>query len=184
MYPARILSANLLFFWKNWFESYTQFWDGIGHPRSNRRNQWKFEYCPCYPTFRLTQGILIRLDICHNYFVGDFVEIHNEIEMADIVVLDKVICCYQNYEPLVRSASQKAEQIIAYSIPRDVWWVRIYDAFDNQWRALKGKPFPTYVHSTATIDEIIKEEGFLPVHESHNREWLIAVYRRKDAWEN
>jgi magnesium-protoporphyrin O-methyltransferase len=111
-------------------------------------------------------------------FSGDFVRLHNEIHGSDIVVLDKVICCYQHFEPLVRLASEKAGTWIAFSVPRDVWWVRIYDAFENKFRAWKGKPFPTYVHSTRRIDEILREEGFLPFHNSHNREWLIAVYQR------
>ena len=109
---------------------------------------------------------------------GDFVNVHDVVSTADVVVLDKVICCYKEFEPLVLHASQKADGWIAFSVPRNVWWVRLYDAFDNKWRALKGKPFPTYVHSTDRIDEILVNEGFYNLRKSYYREWFIAVYQR------
>ena len=44
-----------------------------------------------------------------DFLQGDFVALSSEIESADIVTLDRVICCYPNMEQLVSaSASRRA----------------------------------------------------------------------------
>ena len=46
------------------------------------------------------------------------------IDQADLVVLDKVICCYPDFHTQIGSAATKAEKWIAYSLPVDIWWVK------------------------------------------------------------
>ena len=110
---------------------------------------------------------------------GDFVGLHANIESADLVVLDKVICCYRNFQDLVKLSCSKANKWYAFSMPRDVWWVHLADFVDNRWRTLKGRRFPTFVHPVAEVFNILDSNGFRQIHESRQREWLIAIFERQ-----
>src|SRR5215470_11763244 len=60
-----------------------------------------------------------------DYFEGDFVELADAFAPADIVLLDKVICCYPDAAALVQRSARKAKRVYAFTIPRDRWTVRL-----------------------------------------------------------
>ena len=55
------------------------------------------------------------------YHHGDFVDVAGEVESADIVTLDRVICCYHDFERLVQLSSQHATKLYGLVYPRDNW---------------------------------------------------------------
>jgi hypothetical protein len=55
---------------------------------------------------------------------GDFVTLAERVPPAAIVTLDRVVCCYPDYEALIRHAAELAEKRFAYSYPRDRWFVQ------------------------------------------------------------
>ncbi len=65
------------------------------------------------------QGVDHRI----TYQLGDFVEVADAIQAADIVTLDKVICCYADMTSLVSLSSKRARNIIAAVYPRDNLWL-------------------------------------------------------------
>jgi SAM-dependent methyltransferase len=60
-------------------------------------------------------GLAARTD----YRQGDFVDLADEIEPADIVVLDKVVCCYPDAERLLTTALDRSQRVLALTYPRD-----------------------------------------------------------------
>jgi magnesium-protoporphyrin O-methyltransferase len=78
---------------------------------------------------------------------GDFVDVASMIPPATIVTMDRVICCYPRFEPLLNEALRHAERSFAYSYPRDLWYVRAAIAGENRLRKLMGNPFCAFVHS-------------------------------------
>ena len=52
------------------------------------------------------------------YHIGDFVEREQEIPSADIVLLDRVICCYPNLKALATTSTQHAQRLYALTYPR------------------------------------------------------------------
>ncbi len=48
-----------------------------------------------------------------SHHLGDFVEVAGSIQPADIVTLDRVICCYPDVERLVGLSSQRATRLAA-----------------------------------------------------------------------
>lgn len=111
-------------------------------------------------------------------FVGDFLETHQNIKKADLVTLDKVICCYENYEDLVKLSVQKALKWYAYSIPRDVWWVKWVHVLTEKMKVLKGNTFRTYVHPAGKIEQIIIENGFKKIHDLNKMEWQTCIFEK------
>ena len=50
---------------------------------------------------------------------GDFVRRADDIDAADIVTLDRVICCYPDAEGLVAASASRAKRLYGIVLPRD-----------------------------------------------------------------
>src|SRR6266508_3682037 len=50
--------------------------------------------------------------------IGDFVSEPNVTD-ADTVVLNRVVCCYPNYEALIGTAADRARRLLVFSFPRE-----------------------------------------------------------------
>jgi magnesium-protoporphyrin O-methyltransferase len=121
------------------------------------------------------QGLAERTD----YREGDFVELAAALAPADIVILDKVICCYPDADALVRSSARMARRVYAFTIPRDRWSVRL--ALSAGWvlLALLRCGFRSYVHDPAAIDRWLTHAGFARAFEECTLVWLTRVYTRR-----
>jgi 2-polyprenyl-3-methyl-5-hydroxy-6-metoxy-1,4-benzoquinol methylase len=69
---------------------------------------------------------------------GDFVGLAPDVPPADIVTLDKVLCCYDDMESLVRGSVEKANKLYGLIYPRDTWWVKVATGIENLFRKLKN----------------------------------------------
>jgi magnesium-protoporphyrin O-methyltransferase len=65
---------------------------------------------------------------------ADFVSVAPELPAATLVTLDRVVCCSPSYEALLNPALHHAEQCLALSYPRDVWYVRLGVMLENAQR--------------------------------------------------
>lgn len=83
---------------------------------------------------------------------GDFVGIASQFLAADVVTLDRVVCCYPEYEPLLDESARHAARCLALSYPRDVWYVRTWVGLQNVARQLCRNPFRTFVHSASAVE--------------------------------
>jgi SAM-dependent methyltransferase len=108
---------------------------------------------------------------------GDFVEIASQFLSADVVTLDRVVCCYPEYERLLDESARLAARCFALSYPRDVWYVRTWVGLQNYARQLCRNPFRTFVHSAAAVEDVIHRAGFELVSRSRTRTWCADVYR-------
>jgi magnesium-protoporphyrin O-methyltransferase len=109
---------------------------------------------------------------------GDFVEIASQFLPADVVALDRVVCCYPEYERLLDESTRLATRCLALSYPRDVWYVRTWIGLQNLTRRLTRNPFRTFVHSASAVEHVIGRAGFGLVSRSCTRTWCADVYRR------
>jgi magnesium-protoporphyrin O-methyltransferase len=121
------------------------------------------------------QGLAERTD----YREGDFVELAEALAPADIVILDKVICCYPDADALVRSSARMARRVYAFTIPRDRWTVRFALSAGRVLLALIRCGFRSYVHDLAAIDRWLTHAGFVRAFEEHTFVWLTRVYARR-----
>lgn len=112
---------------------------------------------------------------------GDFVEVAADLPVADIVTLDRVVCCYPDYAPLLDSAIRHAARALAFSYPRDRtfihWGVRI----ENATRQLRSNPFRTFVHPVQDMQQRIRAAGFELAGHNHTMTWAADVYARDGA---
>jgi SAM-dependent methyltransferase len=113
-------------------------------------------------------------------YQGDFVSVASAIPTADLVTLDRVICCYAHYRPVLVEALRHARRGFAFSYPRDRWFVRLGVWFENGLRLLRSSSFRTIVHSPPEMQRIISE-GFELKSRSETAMWSIDVDCRRST---
>ena len=102
----------------------------------------------------------------------------DEIAQADIVTLDRVVCCYDDMQALVKLSAAKAQKKYGLVFPRDIWLFRILMPVVNFFIALTGSPFRSFIHSTEQIENILKEQGLVKQYHKNAGFWQIMVYNR------
>ena len=113
-----------------------------------------------------------------HYYYGNFVELAPGIPTADIVTLDRVICCFDEMEVLVGVSSAKARGIYGVVYPRSTWWVRLGVALANLRLALLGNPFRIFTHDSAAVEEVIRAQGLSRVAHHTAGMWQVALFAR------
>lgn len=112
------------------------------------------------------------------YEVGDFVELAPGIEPADLVALDRVVCCYPDMDALVRLSLARARRRYGLVYPRDAWWIRVLGSAANMIKRLFRQRTRLWVHRTADVDALVRAAGFVPRLERRTLLWQVVVYER------
>lgn len=110
---------------------------------------------------------------------GDFLALAPSIAPADLVTLDRVVCCYAAFEPLIRLSAEKARWVYALSFPHDRWYVRAHTRWQNHRRKRAGNPFRTFVHSVPEIHALIRAAGFVVHRSCRTLAWQVLVCLRR-----
>ena len=104
-----------------------------------------------------------------------------ELPRSDIVVMDKVLCCYSEWRPLLKNAMEATNGMIGFTVPRDEGvaklpfrlGLRVANYFQ---RRSGGVLF--YLHPLGTIDRTLRDAGFSRRRKQTSRFWLIFLYSR------
>ena len=109
---------------------------------------------------------------------GDFVEVAGTVPAANVVVLNRVVCCYPLYQELLTEAVRRAERGFAFSYPRERWYVRAGMKLENALRSRKTG-FRTFAHPEAKMRELIRRAGFDLVFQRRTAVWSADVFVRQ-----
>lgn len=120
-------------------------------------------------------GYAERLRLLH----GDFVNVAPEVAAADVVTLDRVVCCYPDYRRLLAAAADKCGKALALSYPRDRWYVRLVVALLNLGRRLARDPFRAFVHPEKEFQRVLAESGLRLRDMRDGLVWRVALYARE-----
>jgi len=113
-----------------------------------------------------------------DYHHGDFVDLAPEIDPADIVTLDRVICCYHDMETLVGLSSVRARKLYGLVYPRDTWWIKIARPVINLFFWVQRNPFRFFLHPTEAVESLVRKNGLEPHFYRKTAIWQVVVYRR------
>jgi magnesium-protoporphyrin O-methyltransferase len=121
------------------------------------------------------QGFRDRVSYRH----GDIVDIAPTLERADIVTLDRVICCYDALDDLLAASTGRSGELYAVVYPR-AWPVTkaVVRVGNVYLKLLRRNPFRIFVHPPSKIDALIRGAGFAPRYEGKTLIWHVAVYAR------
>src|SRR5687767_10485082 len=120
-------------------------------------------------------GDVARIDYRH----GDFVQLADGIEPADVVLLLRVLCCYPDMPALVQASARRARRSYGVIYPRSTWWMRaagtVYGVLRSRTGLFSG---PGYVHLESDIDIAVRSQGFSPIVRDSTWFWQVVLYRR------
>ena len=114
-----------------------------------------------------------------NLHHGDFLDVAESIPPADVVTLERVICCYPNMEELVRTSAAKARKVYALVYPRYVSWLKFLIRLANLYFRLRNSNFRVYLHDPARVNRILEENGWRTQYHRETFIWLVTVYTHR-----
>jgi magnesium-protoporphyrin O-methyltransferase len=112
---------------------------------------------------------------------GNFVELAPNIPSADIVTLDRVLCCFDDMSALVSASSARATHLYGLVYPRAMWWLRALVRVWSGLARLTGNKMRFFVHSPTAVDAIVRGQGFERRSYDTVGLWQVIVYARSSA---
>jgi len=115
-----------------------------------------------------------------SFTLGDGAQI--ELPRSDVVILDKVICCYPRVDALIENSVRAAGSTYAFVLPfssglRGVL-ARAAIGVENAIRRVRRQSFRAYVHDVGRIEARIAAVGFKRVASISRHIWYLAIYER------
>ncbi len=110
---------------------------------------------------------------------GNFVDLALEIEPADVVTLDRVLCCYHDMAALVERSSALARRLYAVVYPRDTWWVKGLFVFLDLALRLRRSAFRVFIHPTESVESILAKNQFAKRFHKNTFFWQVAVFEKR-----
>ena len=113
-----------------------------------------------------------------SFRVVDILDRPDAVESADIVVLNRVVCCSPEGVALAAAAGRLARRTLVLSFPRDVFWVRVGVRMLNAGLWLTRKSFRVFVHRPTALFAAAEAEGVHVSEGDHGAFWQWAALRR------
>jgi len=110
--------------------------------------------------------------------VMDFAQAASQVDSADVVIMNRVICCYPDMPRLAGAAADHARQLLVMSYPTGAWWMRIGLGLGNFLLWLLRREFHVFVHPPREIIATTKGRGLEPVLDQRGVLWTVAAVRR------
>jgi len=114
-----------------------------------------------------------------SFRVADILESPETVEDADVVVLNRVVCCSPDGIALTGHAARLARRTLVLSFPRDVFWVRAGLRLVNIGMRVMGRSFRVFVHPPAELVRRAEARGLTLAQTGHGRIWAFAALRRE-----
>lgn len=113
-----------------------------------------------------------------NYQYGNFVDLAENVAPADIVTLDRVICCFPDMQNLVLLSVARARKYYGLVFPREDWWMKIWHVLQSFFLRLTKSNYRTFLHSTKEVEKLVKSYGFKRRFYRRTFVWQVVVYTR------
>jgi methyltransferase family protein len=110
--------------------------------------------------------------------VMDFAQAADQVEGADIVVMNRVLCCYHDMPRLAGAAADHTQQTLVMTFPRRALWVRAGLGIGNGLLWLTRRHFHIFVHRPSEIIATSQRHGLQPVLDRTGLIWTLAALSR------
>jgi hypothetical protein len=113
---------------------------------------------------------------------GDFVELAESVPAADVVILERVLNVYPDWERLASLSADRARRLYGVVVPRDTAFVRLIIGLINLTLRLRGRRVRAAVVPSNALDRVLRGAGLtLSYSRSVGPAWQVLVYRREGA---
>jgi tRNA G37 N-methylase Trm5 len=110
--------------------------------------------------------------------VMDFVDAAGDVASADIVILNRVVCCYPDLPRLESAAADHARQMLVMSFPKERWWSKVIVRMANVGMAMTRREFRIFLHPVGRIVSIAEARGLKRSVSRSGVFWEIAMMLR------
>lgn len=115
------------------------------------------------------------------YLLADFATTDEDIPTSDIVILDKVVCCYEDLDQLLAKSLGKTRRIYALSFPRPSTLIKLSFIIPIYIAKLFRWPFHPHWHDWETMLSCIRKNHFKEVYRNNTITWAIRVFARESV---
>ena len=110
--------------------------------------------------------------------IMDFAEAGTDVEPADVVVMNRVICCYPDMPRLAGAAADHTRGTLVMSFPNRRWWIRLGLTLANFGFRVVGLQFQIFVHPPDLILAEVEHRGFRTAVNQRGLLWQVAAFDR------
>jgi magnesium-protoporphyrin O-methyltransferase len=110
--------------------------------------------------------------------VMDFAAAGPEVETADVVVMNRVICCYPDMPKLVGAAADRAKGMLVMSFPNRRWWTRLGLTIANFGCRVIRLQFRVFLHPPELILAAVETHGFRTKLNEQGLFWQVTALER------
>lgn len=102
-----------------------------------------------------------------------------DVGPADVVTLDRVVCCDPDYAGILAAAADHARGLLGFTYPRPRWLTRAVVAVGNAWRRIRGRSFRVYVHSPTAMTAVLERRGMRRRWAGGTWIWAAELFERE-----
>ncbi|WP_460719542.1 methyltransferase domain-containing protein [Microbacterium aureliae] len=97
---------------------------------------------------------------------------------ADIVVLNRVVCCYPDYDRLLTGAASLARRAVVFSHPPRTVLARAFARVGNAEMSMTGRAFRGYLHPPAAMIAALERNGLATTFRRRAGLWTVVGAQR------
>jgi hypothetical protein len=110
--------------------------------------------------------------------MGDFVEAGVDVQAADFVILNRVICCYPDMPRLAGAAAEHARMMLLLTFPNSRWWTRLGLTLVNVLFRVLGVQFNVFLHRPELILAEAERHGLRTSSSHRGLVWQTTALSR------
>jgi spermidine synthase len=114
-----------------------------------------------------------------SFRVQDLLESSDTVDAADVVVLNRVVCCSPDGVRLTGIAARLAKRALVLSFPRDRFLVKTGLRLVNATMRVMGRSFRVFVHPPPSLVAAAESEGLRLVESGRGFVWEFVSLRRQ-----
>jgi hypothetical protein len=144
--------------------------------RAGAASALNVELTPTYE--KEAQGLLRQFGLADRVErrLADFTEVGAGISPADMVVLNRVVCCYPDMPRLAGAAADRTRGILVLSFPKVTWWTRALLGMGNALLRLLRWEFQIFLHRPELIQRSVERHGLHPATRRTGRFWQVMAF--------
>jgi hypothetical protein len=113
--------------------------------------------------------------------IADVLDRPETVASADIVVLNRVVCCSPDGVRLTGVAARLARRVLLVSYPRDRLLVRLFTRIMNGGLRIMGRSFRVFSHPRASLYEAAQTEGLVIGETGRSFVWEFTAFHRSSS---
>jgi 16S rRNA G966 N2-methylase RsmD len=110
--------------------------------------------------------------------IMDFAEAAPAVGGADIVIMNRVVCCYHDMPRLVGAAADHTNETLVMSFPNGAWWTRAGLTAGNFGLRVARREFQVFLHPPARVIDTSERHGLRKVLDEPGMFWELTALRK------